>query len=1130
MDDGLNQALCNILGYTEKELLKMSFQSLTHSDDLSGNLELARKLINGEIAYLQVEKRYRHKRDHYVWCRLTSSVVRTDTGKSEFYVSQIEDITEQKQARDILTERAKVNAWLSRMQQVFEHTTDGMFFTDVLDNGRFNIVEINPAFKTMSGITEKQINLPLDERLDSGDGSILLMVGKYREVVATKKMVEYEIMFKNDITHIRLIPVLNDIGDVVHVIGISTDITRQKKYEEELFKREQEFRTLVENSPDIITRFDLNLNRVYANPAYQKLTGFSPEATRSLDTSQTPLQTHIAQTIKKMLQKVLDTALPNETDLEWNNASGEYKCYHLRAIPEFDKEGCVTSVLTIARDVSERKNSEKLLAMREQEFRTLVENSQDVIIRYNKKCQRVYVNPAYLELSGFSPEEAIGVTPFQGSPLPKAMADELQTLVKQTLSSGKPGEMDMEWTDNNGLFHCYHTHVTPEFDENKTVISALIVGHDIRDRRKAEKLLALREQEIRALVESSPGQIGSFYRRSDGSVCMPYVSPNIWEHFGLRPEDVVNDATPLLARTHPDDAKRLTQTIAKSARTMTTWHEEYRVLHPEKGVLWMESNTNPKLHPDGGIIWYGYIHNITERKKAEKLIVQREQEYRSLIENSPDNIIRYNSKGIAIYSNQPNIGELSTKLLGKSPIELITPDMPELIAREYKQYNDVLLKVIATGRKQSVEMHVPQPDGSLRFHNILFAPEKDDEGNVTGAIAFGRDITERVRHEKEIAEKNYKLAEAQRIGRLGLWELNFTNGQITFTSELNRIYELSSDRTASTYDRFLQVVHPEDRKLIDKIYQDSLANTGNETTHSFEHRLLFRDGRVKYVYQHWENIFDTSGKPVLTRGTIQNITFRKETELELIEAKKKAEESNLIKSAFLANMNHEFRTPLNHILGFSDLLKKEESSVVSEYANFIHKSGKQLLEILEDIIKLSLTEQLDITPKNKPVIIKGLFLGCQKILTEMLEFSGKNNCIKLVFNPDTKLLSTIVITDINKINLVLGNLFKNAVKFTGKGSIEFGLYSDNPGWITLYIKDTGIGIPSENFEFIFEIFRKGDDSSTELYGGIGIGLAISKRITDLLKGTLRVESEVDKGSIFYLDIPVNVNKVSQNDE
>jgi CheY-like chemotaxis protein len=150
------------------------------------------------------------------------------------------------------------------------------------------------------------------------------------------------------------------------------------------------------------------------------------------------------------------------------------------------------------------------------------------------------------------------------------------------------------------------------------------------------------------------------------------------------------------------------------------------------------------------------------------------------------------------------------------------------------------------------------------------------------------------------------------------------------------------------------------------------------------------------------------------------------------------------------------------------------------------------------------------------------FLINRSTLTEIRDTSGKKDQIELVFNPDSQLLLNSIYADKNKINQVLINLFKNAVKFTKKGKIEFGFHQKNPGWITFYVSDTGIGIPKDKHELIFDFFRQLDDSHTRIYGGIGIGLSISKKIADVMEGTLSLESEPGKGSTFYFSFPAEI--------
>ncbi len=244
---------------------------------------------------------------------------------------------------------------------------------------------------------------------------------------------------------------------------------------------------------------------------------------------------------------------------------------------------------------------------------------------------------------------------------------------------------------------------------------------------------------------------------------------------------------------------------------------------------------------------------------------------------------------------------------------------------------------------------------------------------------------------------------------------------------------------------------------------------------------------------------------------------------DLLESKNKAEESDRLKSAFLATMNHELRTPLNHILGFSELiLSGVKPEVMIDYVKKIQDSGKNLLSIIEDIFELALAEQTSIKIRKQAFSLKNLFTENKTAFDNILLSSGKEEQIKLVFKADKDYFSSTIVSDRSKINQVLDNLFKNAVKFTDRGTIEFGFRMLENNLLRFYISDTGVGIPKEKQAIIFEWFRQGDDSHSRQYGGVGIGLALSRKIAQVLKGELTVESELGKGSTFYFTIPVEL--------
>jgi len=301
-----------------------------------------------------------------------------------------------------------------------------------------------------------------------------------------------------------------------------------------------------------------------------------------------------------------------------------------------------------------------------------------------------------------------------------------------------------------------------------------------------------------------------------------------------------------------------------------------------------------------------------------------------------------------------------------------------------------------------------------------------------------------------------------------------------------------------------------------------------EPYQSLQSELISMNGTTVPVLKSAMQI-EYNGQKVLLEAFV-DISDLKKTQRQLIEAKEKAQESDRLKSAFLATVNHELRTPLNHILGFSELIKSGvDPDDAKSFANDILTSGKNLLSIVEDVFDLALAEEDKIKIRTQSFRLMDQFMENKSSFETILKSSGKEDQITLIFKPENKSLLGYYIADKNKINQVLTHLFKNAIKFTGSGTIEIGFRVQNINQLIYYIKDTGIGIPKEKLSVIFDFFRQGDDSLTREYGGLGIGLAISLRISRLLNGSLTVESEQDKGSTFYFTVPVEVSEQQTKD-
>ena len=248
-------------------------------------------------------------------------------------------------------------------------------------------------------------------------------------------------------------------------------------------------------------------------------------------------------------------------------------------------------------------------------------------------------------------------------------------------------------------------------------------------------------------------------------------------------------------------------------------------------------------------------------------------------------------------------------------------------------------------------------------------------------------------------------------------------------------------------------------------------------------------------------------------------TVRRRT-AELEKALGQARESDRLKTTFLASVSHELRTPLTSIIGFSDILQQTaENENDREYASIISNSGRQLLGLIEDLLELVMGDKGLVAVRTRPFELQTWFATQSAVLKKLLHASGKEERIALLFHPPKQPKMTLR-SDPEKMAQILQQLFKNAIKFTEQGEIAFGVEQTAPNLLQCYVRDTGIGIASEDQEAIFGLFRQADDSETRKFGGLGIGLAVAHKLAKAISGKIRLVSRPAQGSIFYFEVPV----------
>jgi signal transduction histidine kinase/CheY-like chemotaxis protein/HPt (histidine-containing phosphotransfer) domain-containing protein len=387
--------------------------------------------------------------------------------------------------------------------------------------------------------------------------------------------------------------------------------------------------------------------------------------------------------------------------------------------------------------------------------------------------------------------------------------------------------------------------------------------------------------------------------------------------------------------------------------------------------------------------------------------------------------------------------------------------------------------------------------------------------SIRNAMKLYESLVLRKKSEQELKINAERLSEAQKLAKIGSWEINLKDeDDFYYSEELLNILEVDKKETLF-FDYFKSGIQAEDIRVFKK--NITKVRSSNSTLH-FVRRITTGKGTIKYVNEYLKCLKDENNKPLKIRGTIQDITEQREIELELIQAKDLAEQSVRIKEQFLANMSHEIRTPMNGIIGFANILdgtildSKQRQSV-----NSIKLAGENLMVIINDILDFSKIEANKMTFEAVNFSLSNTVHS----VIELLELTANQKQIKLLCKIDSN-VNNFLIGDPTRLSQILINLVGNAIKFTEKGYVEILVSqlkeTESETILQFSVIDTGIGIASNKLRSIFESFNQASNETTRKYGGTGLGLTITKKLIDLQGGNLKVKSELSKGSEFSFSI------------
>jgi PAS domain S-box-containing protein len=645
------------------------------------------------------------------------------------------------------------------------------------------------------------------------------------------------------------------------------------------------------------------------------------------------------------------------------------------------------------------------------------------------------------------------------------------------------------------------------FQSSTSAKNLLITFVDITERKNLESKLILNYKFLEDLSNNIPGFIYQFQLFPDGRSCLPYVSRGIIDVFGIPPENVISDASPVFSLIHSEDSEALNLSIHESSNTLNDWHSEFRIVTAQNEIKWIHAQSKPEKQNDGSIIWNGYATDITELKNISL-------KFEALLDLASD--------GVHILDEDGNIVEFSrsfAKMLGytyEETTRLNVMDWDAMIPKE---------KLISAVREVSKTPRVfetlhRRKDGTI-FDVEINARRLEISGRKL-IYASSRDITSRKQHNKELEYQRLRLTNIIEGTHIGTWEWNVQTGEVIFNQRWAEMIGYTLDELAPTsIETWLKFAHPDDLKQSEALLNDHFS--GKIPYYECEARMHHKAGHWIWVLDRGRvSSWTDDGKPLMMFGTHQDITDRKERETMLIQARQQAEAASIAKTRFLAMMSHEIRTPMNAVLGMAYLLSKTSlDSQQNAYLRNIEGSSNILLGVINDILDYSKIEANKIELDNIPFDLNSILEN----LSAIASIAAKDKAIDVLIYvaPDVPRHFS---GDPLRLSQIFVNLTNNAIKFTDQGEVIIRITIENTEdsetvILAFSVTDSGIGMTSEQMEGLFKAFSQADSSITRRYGGTGLGLSISHRLAQQMSGDIVAESQYGKGSRFYCTVKLH---------
>lgn len=636
--------------------------------------------------------------------------------------------------------------------------------------------------------------------------------------------------------------------------------------------------------------------------------------------------------------------------------------------------------------------------------------------------------------------------------------------------------------------------------------------HDISQRKQAEKVAEAAKERLRR--GQMYANIGTWeWNIVTGDL---FWTEQIAPLFGYPQGDLETSYENFLGAVHPEDRQAVVQAVADCIERDTPYEIEHRVIWPDGTVRWLLERgavqRDSEGHPQRMI---GVVQDIDDRKRAEKALEEREsllleaQQLASLGNWSADLVT-----GELIWSDE------IYRIFGHEPGSICptVASSHEAIHPEDKALVEKLELLAKKGGRLDVIHRILRPDNTVRHVHELADVHFSADGQPVRMSGTVQDVTERIEAEQRLRDTEQRFAFAVEGAGDGVWDWDMSTGRMLLSPRYEEMLGYNQGEIEPTLDEWTMSVHPSDLADVQTSLQDYLQ--GRNPAYAVELRLRRKDGSYKWVLCRGTVVTRSSeGTPLRMIGIHTDISERKKAELELVSAREAADRANQAKSEFLSSMSHELRTPMHAILGFGQLMEYDET-LPEEHKDSVKeilKAGHHLLQMINEVLDLAKVESGRIDLSIESVGLDSLLIEC----VSLVEPQAKNRNISIKIS---EMIGMAVKADRTRLKQVILNLLSNAVKYNrDNGSIHIAASSQAGQGDRLQIKvsDTGRGISEERINELFQPFNRLGAEQSEIEG-TGIGLTITRRLIELMKGKIYVSSKLGIGSVFTIDLPRDV--------